>query len=76
MPELMRGASLVSPTSVSSGITRPRAEAAILGLPPMPAAVFSSLIEFHSPQASHRPDHFPVTLPQFWQTKVSDLRAI
>ena len=34
-----------------------------------PAAAASSAMAFHSPQASQRPAHLPVTAPQDWQTK-------
>ena len=37
---------------------------------------FSSTIEFHSPQASHRPDHFEWTAPQAVQVKVMLLAMV
>jgi hypothetical protein len=34
------------------------------------AELFSSIIVFHSPQLSQRPDHLDAALPQDWQTKL------
>jgi hypothetical protein len=39
------------------------------GAAPMPVDAFSSTSVFHSPHASHLPDHRGVDAPQFWQTK-------
>jgi hypothetical protein len=68
MPELVRGngASCVRRSVIGIGLPR---------MPPIdpffgPAEIpLSSEMVFHSPQASHRPDHFVVTFPQVLQEK-------
>ena len=42
----------------------------------MPALSTSSMMEFHSPQASQRPTQRFVIAPQDWQTNVDFLRAM
>ena len=68
MPEAMRGASLASPESGTSGTTRPRRveTACAEGPPPTPPPPStSSTIVFHSPHPSQRPAQRAVTEPQF-----------
>ncbi len=38
--------------------------------------VFSSMMEFHSPQEPHLPDQRVVTAPQAWQTKAREALAM
>jgi hypothetical protein len=41
-----------------------------------PEGAFSSMMEFHSPQEPHLPDHLLVTAPQAWQTKAREALAM
>jgi len=68
MPEMMRGASSVSPESEVSATARPlRLDNMAPGPEPMPLLVPSSTSVFHSPQESHLPAQREWTVPQFWQ---------
>src|SRR5438477_6801393 len=76
MRDAVRGASWLSPVSVSSAKVRPlRRDRRFAGTAAEPPA-FSSLSVFHSPQASHLPCQRLKAAPQFWQTNVGELLAI
>src|ERR1700730_3039611 len=62
-----RGGGAAEPARSTNSSFRPDEGLALAR--PGPASTASSMIVFHSPQASQRPAHFGVTAPQAWQTK-------
>src|SRR5262245_56473359 len=66
------GSPPVSPTSLPD---RPLGRLAPLA-PEAGIPAASSMMVFHSPQLSHRPDHLAWTAPQDWQTKLDEGFAI
>jgi hypothetical protein len=69
MPVWMRGCGGLSPRRPTRREALPFGRLAPLA-PETGAEVFSSIIVFHSPQLSQRPDHLEAVLPQDWQTKL------
>src|SRR5690606_17153902 len=67
-PVTTRAALSVSPASGTRLAGRPL-ERAAFGPAPTPESTTSSTIEFHSPQASHRPCQRLDTAPQAWHKK-------
>jgi hypothetical protein len=77
MPEAILGASLASPSSETSGKTRPRLPDAERGPAPTPpdpvlSPSTSSTIVFHSPQLSQRPAQRAPEAAQFRQMNLED----